>query len=1609
MKKRFFQRVVSAFLAIAMVFTLVPAFEVAVGADTNVQITNIENMGQLGKGFNLLGDQPLDNTTMADKRIFKSVENIYATNSDVAGTEYLFTYINDMKSYLQSESASASVSLEASTKIKILSLEAKYKYGIKAEASSLENSKTEYAILSVLSTYAKKYMDLSSEKYIERLWQQNEDGTYVTLDDDFVDELYAAGASDAAMEAFFEKYGTHIVTRYVSGGEAYLVYSGTNLSSKVDGSSSWEQNATVSGDLSGFGKLSVAMETAGAKQESVETSETDITISGSSRGGKGTLEPDNIVGMINGGSTDINGWATTIDASNSQILVDDRPEGTEDTLRLLPIWELLCKPEDAVLRASLEEYYIQNVNAQYADFYADYIYSASSSTDYTDFTFIRTAQEFNNIRNNLSGNYVLLNDIDLSGYSEWTPIGENANAAFTGIFDGNGNTISGLNITKCNSYAGLFGYNKGTIKNVAVSGKIDADGTGSANNVAYIGGIVGYNAGTISNCRNMVAVNGKMTVTEEETANAVATTENFFTKYSAAIENAKKTTAQTIANNGSITVNLPVRLTGTSTGVTINVTGEQINGPAFIVLENANITGTIIHNSSREVCIISIGDSNSITGSVNKVAVNVSSTSLYIVGNAELMITGGKGADGAAGSDGVTGGTDVRSGTEGSTGNPGKYAVSAKSINFFDANVKMTGGSGGNGGRGGNGAEGKRSNNPTGGGHGANGGKGGSGENAIDSNVVLSAYGDSAVVIKSGNGGNGGKGGNGGNGGYNTFWLLCDTTNGGNAGSGGAGGSSKIMELNTNQYKMYDESTVTSTVGVPGIGNSPGTPGEKGGCDGKEVDAGSPGSPGSVGGNGTYEGTVDYRHFAITTASEYKIYSTAVTASNAWEQPLVSIGSASEQAFIKQLLTVSGNANGTFWIGLSIIKLISGDFANGEVLLKTYDGTYIKIIKKNGNVVNAYRVAVDDNKNITEVIGEAYTNFNTGEPNNSGNNEYYMHLTTSAKWNDNAESVTFGYITEESLTPASKNTTGYNALIVGGICGYNVGKIDLVYNVAKVSANKAYSAQSGISAYAGGITGYNTKEISNAYNIGAVDATVFTGSMSFYADVYAAGIANNAENISVKGYKNESMSVVGVPYSANGLTNGERGITIETSDGFSEEEIVNYWKNSTLVIESVGSTDYLANTEFDKSTLSITFNGVAVNDYNVQYNFLKERTSIVMISYMSETETYIRYIPVVVGAASPEKLDIYMEPKMDYYVGDVFSAEGLLLKLIYNNGTEKLLTSKDYVISSAPNENDMLVIGKHTVTVKYMLDDVNYLVVEYDINVEAIRVVEIQVTQLPDKLTYAQNEQIDLTGMQVAKVYNNGDTEIVPNSQLSINYSFMKVGETTITVNYNGFEATFQCTVTPVETDATITLESKTCSAGGTVQVPIVVSNNPGIASALLTISYDESILTLMEVNDTKIISGGMHSDTLASPYQLTWMNQTLKENITENGTIAILVFQISADAGVGDYEINISYDLENYDIVNADMEAVFFNTIDATITVLDVMYGDVNRDGRVNLIDSTILARYVAKWPDYPASSLDLQAADVNNDGRVNLLDSTILARHVAKWTDYAELPYIN
>ena len=95
-------------------------------------------------------------------------------------------------------------------------------------------------------------------------------------------------------------------------------------------------------------------------------------------------------------------------------------------------------------------------------------------------------------------------------FKEWTPIATNA-SPYTGIFEGQNHTISGLYFKQETSFVGLFSVNSGKIANVGI---LDSYFYGQPYKGWQVGGVCGSNTsnGAITNCYNTGIVRGSETV-----------------------------------------------------------------------------------------------------------------------------------------------------------------------------------------------------------------------------------------------------------------------------------------------------------------------------------------------------------------------------------------------------------------------------------------------------------------------------------------------------------------------------------------------------------------------------------------------------------------------------------------------------------------------------------------------------------------------------------------------------------------------------------------------------------------------------------------------------------------------------------------------------------------------------------------------------------------------------------------------------------------------------------------------------------------------------------------------------------------------------------------
>jgi len=142
-------------------------------------------------------------------------------------------------------------------------------------------------------------------------------------------------------------------------------------------------------------------------------------------------------------------------------------------------------------------------------------------------------EDLDDIRNDLTADYILMNDLDstTSGYDTlasssadgnkgWLPIGNDTNK-FTGTLDGNNYNINGLNINRPqDDYIGLFGYIESQGILIKDLGLEELNITGNS----YVGGLIGYTEGSnssIENCYTTGNIIGTITIGDSFTGGLI--------------------------------------------------------------------------------------------------------------------------------------------------------------------------------------------------------------------------------------------------------------------------------------------------------------------------------------------------------------------------------------------------------------------------------------------------------------------------------------------------------------------------------------------------------------------------------------------------------------------------------------------------------------------------------------------------------------------------------------------------------------------------------------------------------------------------------------------------------------------------------------------------------------------------------------------------------------------------------------------------------------------------------------------------------------------------------------------------------------------------------
>lgn len=444
----------------------------------------------------------------------------------------------------------------------------------------------------------------------------------------------------------------------------------------------------------------------------------------------------------------------------------------------------------------------------------------------------------------------------------------------------------------------------------------------------------------------------------------------------------------------------------------------------------------------------------------------------------------------------------------------------------------------------------------------------------------------------------------------------------------------------------------------------------------------------------------------------------------------------------------------------------------------------------------------------------------------------------------------------------------------------------------------------------------------------------------------------------------------------------------------------------------------------------------------------------VNVSYNGLTNTYI----IEAKERTLTKLEIVSMPsRMNYLIGEEFSADGMQIKAIYEDGLEKIVDNAELELYGTTISD-----GENKIFVSYDA----YVTTEEPITVNGVA--PFYISKLPDKTEYNVGDKLDLTGLEMMETKDGETYQPLDVTKCVVSPDRVtSVGENIITITYQNYTVSFtvtgetkhypgpweilvpstcqkegtevrkcnECheivesrplekaphtyedTVVPATpTEKGYTLHTCTVCTYSykdnytdyvdetaiklTIESKRVVAGNTFTIDVLLENNSGISYLEVTPVipSELTLVSAenGEIFDDMTKGKQYLWTIDG-NEAATANGKLMTFEFTTSKDIPAGDYEIKFIF----RSCLDYDENEVAVVLTNGVVKVLDFIYGDANGDGVVNGKDIAKLIKYWANY-DYDTGTSEFEVspgADANGDGVINGAD---IARLKKYWANY-------
>lgn len=404
----------------------------------------------------------------------------------------------------------------------------------------------------------------------------------------------------------------------------------------------------------------------------------------------------------------------------------------------------------------------------------------------------------------------------------------------------------------------------------------------------------------------------------------------------------------------------------------------------------------------------------------------------------------------------------------------------------------------------------------------------------------------------------------------------------------------------------------------------------------------------------------------------------------------------------------------------------------------------------------------------------------------------------------------------KSTILSSHNNGDIEAKGAGGLVGameYDPSKIEGSFNTGKITADKN----------AGGITSFFSGEvIQNSYNTGEVKGNQYAGGIS--ASLTSSSIKNAENTGNITGYRysggiiasmsgstietsrnlgevittSSSISDVGgiVGYMSRSVI--DKSYNLGFVSGYSAGGIAGTLTNSTIQeTYNVGNVDGsglygggIAAMNYYNSTIRNSFNLGSVFGRYIVGGIVGDNFAVIENTYNTGVVSYPRYSFTHHGGIAGESEGTHSN---NYFLNNIYDGVGT------GSDSGTILVSFDELLDPATfNGFDFDTTWTTEGNLNFQFPELIALPIT-DVEEEDRRIV---VVSQPDKTSYMEGEELDITGVALSLQTSFGNTsDIAITSDMISGYEPNKPGYQQITISYNGFKAYF--TVNVIEKDRT--------------------------------------------------------------------------------------------------------------------------------------------------------------------------------------------------------------